>query len=316
MNAFLKSLTAVAVAGVALTSMPAQAVVVTFGGNNATQNDIDGGGLINAGKTSAVAGYINAATNTVTGANVFLETFDALASGTNLVGAATRPTLLGGNAGEVDFQPGPANGGFVSLNPDTPANGGDLTIANGAGPGMGIRKGTLPGVAAAPGGDCVQNPNPGCNATYFAYGPGQNGSLPSAIKVSFANLLGAYGPGYGVDYLGVFYGSIDTYNEIRFYNGSGNLISGAGLLSDGILTGTEILNALLLSSGNQVNSNVYVNLGFQPGDQFTSLEFYTTGIAFEVDNLVSHIGLIPEPGSLVLISLGLFGLAGLRRKTA
>ena len=45
------------------------------------------------------------------------------------------------------------------------------------------------------------------------------------------------------------------------------------------------------NSGNQIrNSNVYVNLWFQPGDQFTSFEFYTTGVAFEIDNVVTHIG--------------------------
>ena len=314
MNTFLKSLTAVAVAGAALTSMPAQAVVVTFGGANAQQDNVDTLVVdsINAGKTSAVAGYVNAATNTVTGANVFLETFDALASGPNNVGSTTRPT--DSNLAKIQF--GGPNGGFNSLNPNAP-NAGDLTIANTGGFGMGIRKGTT-GFAAAPGGDCVQGPGnvAGCNATYFAYGPGQGGQMPSGVKVSFASLLGAYGSGYGVDYLGVFYGSVDTYNEIRFYNGLGNLISGTGDLSDGILTGTEILNALSLSSGNQINSNVYVNLAFQPGDQFTSFEFYTTGVAFEIDNVVTHIGLIPEPGSLMLISLGLFGLAGLRRKKA
>ena len=315
MNAFLKSLTAVAVAGVALTSMPAQAVVVTFGGANAQQDNIDVAGvnLINAGKTSAVAGYIDAATNTVTGANVFLETFDALATGNNSFGFPTRPT--DSNLAKIQF--GGPNGGFNSLNPNTPANGGDLTITNPGGLGMGIQKGTT-GFAAAPGGDCVQGPGnvAGCNATYFAYGPGQGGAMPSGVKVSFASLLGAYGPGYGVDYLGVFYGSVDTYNEIRFYDDLGNLISGIGDLSDGILSGTEILDALSLSSGNQIDSNVYVNLGFQPGDQFTSFEFYTTGVAFEIDNVVTHIGRIPEPGSLMLISLGLFGLAGLRRKKA
>ena len=43
--------------------------------------------------------------------------------------------------------------------------------------------------------------------------------MPSGVKVSFASLLAAYGSGYAIDYLGVFYGSVDTYNEIRFYDG-------------------------------------------------------------------------------------------------
>lgn len=295
----------------ALASLPAQAVTVTFGGAQAMQDDIDVAGtqMIAAGLTSAAPGYINAATNTVIGANVFLETFDAMAGGTNAYGFTTRPT--DSNLSEIQF--GGPNGGFTSLNPNTVANGGDLSILNGSGWGMGIRRGTT-GYAAAPGG--VATNSPPSNHTYFGYGPGQGGAMPSEVRVDYTNLLSLYGPGFGIDYLGIFYGSVDTYNEIHFYSSGNNHIAGTGLLADGILTGSEILAALGGQSGNQnsPNSNVYVNLWFGPGEQFSAFSFRTTGVAFEIDNVVTHIGSVPEPASLALFALGLLGLAGMRRR--
>ena len=312
MNKSIKPLLILALAVGALSAAPANALVVTFGGAKAYQDNVDvaGTNLIAAGLTSSVGGYIDAATNTVTGTNVFLETFDALATGYNDVGAKTRPTAVDANFGEIQW--GGPNGGFNSLDPNSTANGGDLTITNGTGQGMGIRKGTT-SYAAAPGSACAVAP---CDATYYAYGPGQGGSLPSSVKVNYANLLHYYGAGSMVDYLGVYYGSVDTYNEIRFFDANGNLIHGSGALSDGILSGTEVLNAMSGSSGNQssANSNVYVNLSFGANDHFSSFAFYTTGVAFEIDNVVTHISQVPEPASLALVALGLLGLAGLRRR--
>ncbi|QKV56921.1 MAG: hypothetical protein HT580_06545 [Dechloromonas sp.] len=68
--------------------------------------------------------------------------------------------------------------------------------------------------------------------------------------MDFSSLLAAYGPGYAID-MDACYGSVDTYNGMRFYNGN-SLIAGSGLLADGILTGTEILSAMNGQSGNQL----------------------------------------------------------------
>ena len=315
-----KSLAALAVAATVMASGQAHAFAVSFGGNDAMQSDVDTGASVRAGKTSAVAGYIDANTNTVIGANVFLETFDGTAGGSSLFGSS-RPT--GSNASEVHFPQG--NGGFTTINPNAPADGGVLTITNATGPGMGIRKGTT-SYAAAPGGDCAQaGSTNSCDATYFAYGPGQGGSLPSEVGINYFGLLNLYNTTFGgshfVDYLGIYYGSVDTYNELRFYDEAGALINGSGQLNDGILSGTEILSAMGCTSvgsctGNQTDpsSNTYINLAFAPGDRFSSFSFYTTGVAFEMDNVVIHLGQVPEPASLALVALGLLGLGSLRRK--
>src|SRR5690606_4565649 len=145
---------------------------------------------------------------------------------------------------------------------------------------------------------------PANNTTCFGFGPQAGGALTASVKIDYSPILA---PGDSINYLGLYYGSIDNYNQIDFY-------SGTTLLRP--LTGAEILGSQGGTSGDQYQSgsNVYVNLFFNPEEAFTAFELRTTDRAFEFDNIV--VGLssrppvtpVPAPPALGLIVLGMLGL--------
>lgn len=176
---------------------------------------------------------------------------------------------------------------------DTPSN--LVSITGGS---YGFRQGTVTG-AAAPAGD----------STCFAYGPAIGGKLPDEVNISYSGLIAASG-GNTLNYLGLYFGSIDTFNDLIFYNAQGGVIA--------TVTGTSLISLFKGTSGNKTadSSNIYVNLFFTPEEQFTSFSFKTTGIAFEMDNVVVgfNVSAVPEPGSIALMGLGLAAIGVSRRR--
>lgn len=165
---------------------------------------------------------------------------------------------------------------------------------------VGVRQGSVSGVAAAPAND----------TTCYAY-LSNNGSGSASFTFDYSQLL-AFNADTGITYLGFYWGSVDTYNDFSFYSG-GNLVSQ--------ITGTSLLNSLGGSSGNQTSpdSNVYVNIDFSVAEQFDRLVINTTGIAGEFDNIVVGLTQRPvlasSPGSNALLLLGLAAIGlRLRRK--
>lgn len=111
------------------------------------------------------------------------------------------------------------------------------------------------------------------------------------------------------NYFGLYWGSLDTYNSIAFYNG-GSLIGG--------FDGDDIFP--LLANGGQTSwaSNRYVNFFFTGGSLFDRIVLTSTNYAFESDNhAFGNIRKsVPEPATMAVFGLGLMGLgmAARRRK--
>lgn len=158
----------------------------------------------------------------------------------------------------------------------------DFDSTNGSFSGdFGIFNGLQPNVAAPPFNDSTK---------YGSVGS----SVGSPAGVATLTLSSA------VTYLGLYWGSIDSYNTISFYDANHNLV--------GSKNGIDVLNP---ANGNQgAGGSSFANFSFDTGVKYVE---FTSGTgnpvnvqaAFEFDNIATAV---PEPTTWAMMILGFLGL--------
>lgn len=151
-------------------------------------------------------------------------------------------------------------------------------IMSATGSGSGLFTGTTRGLAATPFGDATQYYSTGLGTTTIAMG-------------------GDY------DYLGLLWGSVDNYNNIKFYK-------------DDVLVGTINGSAIRNPAGGDqgIGGTFYVN--FEIAGGYDKVELLSTGYSFEIDDLAygHNYHEVPAPAAALLLGGGLLGLGFARRR--
>ena len=143
----------------------------------------------------------------------------------------------------------------------------------------------------------------GQSAEPYGFGAGNDFlSVPNPTRSGSATieLGGSY------NYFGLFWGSVDDYNTIDFYNGV-DLVASVG--------GSEVHEDILAHGGQgSWESNRYINFFFTDGMTFDSYSLTSTNFAFETDNHAYGNVSVSEPATIALFGLGLAALGFARRK--
>ncbi len=131
--------------------------------------------------------------------------------------------------------------------------------------------------------------------TYYSTVPVSTSATPLSVTVNFNGLH--------YNYFGLWWGSMDTYNTLEF-------------LGANMTTVVETVLGTTFSDGSGAQdlakTNQYINFYGMP--DFYGFRMTSTNYAFETDNIAVGLNVVPEPLTVILLGLGLVGLAGVRRK--
>ncbi len=133
---------------------------------------------------------------------------------------------------------------------------------------------------------------------YIQHAPADAGfyAVPTGDNTNFLAVPG-YGVGETITYsvpttaFGLYWGSVDIYNTLTFYNGSNVVYTANG--------------ATVLPAVGSDNGTVSAYVEFSSLPQFTSVVLTSSQNAFEVDNVVAAV---PEASTWVMMLLGFVGL--------
>lgn len=204
--------------------------------------------------------------------------------------AAIVTTSQGASTFPGNYAPGTTLVTFDNLivgGPDTNFSTQGFNFTAVGGSGGGIRTNSVPSAYAQP---ATSSDN------YLSVGVG--GPYPNAVTLSSANDFTTFS---------LLWGSIDSYNEISFFN-------------DGVQVGSTFTGAAFAQlpsgpNGNQVSddTNRYVFFTFTGGDRFDTVLFRSGAPAFEIDNVAlggraNAEGAVPELSTWGLMVLGFLGI--------